>query len=80
MSTQAKFWEEALKDNALKTVVANLKQAARTKDARLAGQCVDALRLNGYTYNGCFQIAQLGDANLTLPDFEDLMIEADEAE
>lgn len=59
--------------------VGNLKRAVRSKDAKLAGKAVDTLRQAGLTYRDCYRIALAGDPSITEPEWDDLMVEADEA-
>jgi hypothetical protein len=59
-------------------VIAQLKRAARFRDAKLAGQAVDALRMAGLDYRACYRLALAGDPSLTEGEWEDLMAEADE--
>lgn len=54
-----------------------LKQAVRVKDAKLAGKAVDLLRAKGFNYRDCYNFAKAGNENLTMGDWEDLMMEAD---
>jgi hypothetical protein len=61
------------------SAVNQLKRAARSKDAKLAGQAVEALRLAGHTYRDCYRIALAGDPTLTENEWESLMYEADSA-
>lgn len=60
--------------------IAQLKSAVRTKDAKLAGQAVDALRMAGHDNRACYRLALAGDPSLTEGEWEDLMAAADEIE
>ncbi len=61
----------------MQNAVDQLKKAVKTKDAKLAGQAVDSLRVTGHNYRECYLIALAGDPTLTEAEWEDLMAEAD---
>lgn len=61
----------------MKNPVAALKSAVTANDIKLVGKAIDRLRPLGYNYQMCYRIALAAKPGMTLPEWEDMMIEVD---